>query len=164
MQKPALTIFFDHNRIVTKIVVEGTSENELPFLGDELSRCCGHRVACAKKCTATKFCFQPCGEIKISRKAKTKKFLSEVTGGFFGAIHIKPDIVAHKKRILINRLKTELALVNSVKNKMSIFAMINYLDLEGWDGKCDNEYCDNEVTVADVIKNLSLECPTCLQK
>ncbi len=36
MQKPALTIFFDHNRIVTKIVVEGTSENELPFLGDEL--------------------------------------------------------------------------------------------------------------------------------
>ncbi len=164
MQKPALTVFFDHDRIVTKIIVEGVSESELPFLGGELSRCCGHKVACAEKCTATKFCFQPCGKIKISRKAETKKFFSEVTENFFNIIHIKPDVLAHKKQVLINRLKTELALTKSVRNKRTIVAMINYLDLEGWDSKCDNEHCDNEVTVADIIRNLSLECPACLPK
>ncbi len=162
--RPTLTIFFDHSRIVTKIVVEGAPEGDISFLDNELSRCCGHKVACAEKFTATRFCFQPCGKIKISRKAETKKFISEITRNFFGVIHIKPDVIAHKKRMLINRLKTELALAKSVRDKKTIVAIINYLDLEGWDGKCDNPNCNNEVSVADILKNLSLECPACLQK
>ena len=164
MGMPTLTVFFDHNRIVTRIVVEGAPKGDIPFLGDELSRCCGHRVTCAEIYTATKFCFRPCGKITISRKAETKKFLSKITGDFFGAIRIKPDVDAHKKRMLINRLKTELALAKSVVDKRKIVAIMNYLDLEGWDGKCDNEHCNNEVTIANVIKNLSLECPACLPK
>lgn len=158
-----LFVLKDEKRIVTRMIAEGVQQDNIRDLCIELSRCCGHSVTCTKFEGSTCH-LMPCGVIKIPNSTEMRDFLMKTSGDFFGAIYVKRDVLAHKKKMLINRLKTVKDLSRFIKDKQKIAEMINYLDLEGWDCTCDNEDCTNVMSITDVIKNLSLECPACLLK
>lgn len=163
MPETTLFVLKDDKKNVTRMVVEGIQQDEILNSCSELSRCFGLSVTCTKFENGTCY-LMPRGTIKVPDGTKMRDYLIETTYDFFGAIYIKRDVLAHKKKMIISRLRTMQNLSRFVEEKQKITTMINYLDLEGWDGICDNEGCTCAVTIENVTKNLSLECPACLLK
>jgi len=160
-----LYILKDEQKIVTQIIAEGVEKRHISTLCKELKRCCEHTFVCANfkddKCYLIP---APNEIIKIASSKIARDNILKTSDNFFGRVYIKRDVNAYKKMLLINRLCNEQKLTKSVAKKNKISSIINYLELEGWDCTCDNENCTNAVYIKDVVKNLSLECPACLQQ
>ncbi len=162
----SLTVQKDHNKVVTSIVADGLSCPEtVPLLCSELSRCCGHNFRCVEH--TNKYCvLTPTESVVVKNSREMHDFLTHQLNGTVERVYIKRDVLAHHKLMLLNALENAKALTQRVKEKKGYSAIINYisLNLNGWNGICDCDNCDNPVTKQEVIENISLECSVCRSK